>query len=1513
MKALVLSFLAAILFVPSLLLAAERPWTEVPPSQWQGNTKAKIAGLKGPCAATVAYPANQAAPLVCTTAGPCSAGWHEVRLVLRPAHVAGRIAFHSGVRVKAGKTVIAEMPGELFARAHQPEVRTCRFVQPRSGPLTLTVEAFADAGAVEKAFTAAELKNAAGMKSRPDAVLGKTQGSDAVDEILNDIAGKSLTPDTAVYYILDSLAVRPLSQSGRVVKVETDKVRYLPGETLRGAAVIEDVGGKGGEGALKVYLEHNVRDRVLVHCQPVRLGPKAQTVPLEVALPKEELGYALVAEFVSCDGADRSEAAEYFTIAENYLRVAVFTVQGGGGKEPEEQLRAMAQSLKEGYVNCVENFAWAEDDMVAMSPETDFWFSGQTWYHASKKGLKRKHELFHSKGISVVTYGKFIMGGYPGWVTAYDYPSDHRSQYYYPVGMWEGVNVRALDWVRNKEFQMYSGRPRTDFELFAQPWAPINPDPTPRMARIAAEEMARSAAMFGWDGVRWDGHPRGGGQCGGAGEFDLRAARRTQTLVRYFKDIMAAKYPNFRHGYNYFFIQKPPGYDWAYEDYELDELCRSGGLLMNESIGNATQGPFEYIAQNLQVEGDLCRERAGYFLGISSARGRRDELVEGALWAASGARTYGTPLRELRRYYTRYSQYTLDENLRRLVTPEKVLQPTSPTRLWWQPFVYETPLIAGKRQLVVNLLNLPLAETRPPENTPPKFTMSPGTAPVGFALSLPVGIQAKAVQLIDPWTLAVTEVPLRENRFEVPAVGIWLVAVIDLAMDAKAPSLASLYGPPKTFGVPRPGLKDQPCAPVVLDVAKGIREANKDFAPLSPPQQGDTAETKAQWDLLAPAERHAKLLQLRAKNPAQEMIKGWWKGGSLPEDLKLKDKKLAFGDLTPQRNGRLDIFHARGAMDYRLCLAETFAGLGRFAVHDAPLMGNFRTGGGHWLANGMPWQRFREFDLLLCTAIPHCAMGAENCYAMVEYVKAGGAVLCTGGEYAFGKGGFMHTVLERELLPVLCVETVDTRYADEPLAIEPGPDFPELAVRLDFSPKPCFWVWNQVLLKDSPAVKVFLKSGNRPVLAGWQLGKGRVACLLLDHRGKSEGSTTAFFDWADWPKLQRALMAWLAPAARQAAEPAPPAAAALAADVRALCDQLLADRLLDDASGTGASPATAGPDDGGAKETQLAGERLKQRLEDIRRLLAAPASPLVAAALAEQLATVGALPRETRWAMLDHVRRRVPADVVTVARRVERSRNAKIRQCAYQLAALANGPAFADWMRGEARPDDSDPGGRQRALALGLVWHRQPDLAAVGRKRVEAWNAKERATMLSYTGGKGFSMAAPEHPCLDSDELFERAAWLAYLSRQDPKTFGAQFAREWLMLAAYEEFCDRTVASLWDVRNPTAAQKAKIQVAGEVWQERKAGFRRLRDVAQNDVLALVRSHPEAAADGFCRAHFTAEYRTCLNVLGDFASNDVLTILKALAKAGANPDLARFAADRLRVEIPKSNVKTTNKF
>ncbi|MHB9134584.1 MAG: glutamine amidotransferase [Armatimonadota bacterium] len=1490
--------------LPLLVLLSSLAWGVIalPVDQWIGES-GEIAGVEGTHKYTIGYPEKQRCKLTFTSAQPVPAGVYWLRLQVRASHVSDEVAWKCALEMRVGGKAellpdpLAPAPTESryeasifrkpyfrgleFARANQPEWKTIRLVMPETAPLELTLVSEVKPDAAEKAMV-------------------KASAGDAPDEPGADLVGPiGLAPTVQQYFALEAAELAPISRSGYVAGVTTDKIRYTPGETLRGTAVVKDAAGKGGAGTLTLYLEHDVNTREKVKTLPVTLTREAQTVQFDFPLPTRELGYTLVAEYTSADGADTSEDVEHFTIAANFLRVAIHGSMIGWGStsdSPEKQRQLMADCRKK-YQNCGEMFAWAEEDMVGLSPESEWWFAGQSTYHLNKTGLKSLISEAHKQGISAITYGKFIMSGYLGWKTAYDYPLDHQGQYRFPVGMWESVMTKDMDRFYNKEFVPFNLWPNISGSalpsLYWQDFIPITPDPTPRMTRIAAEAILRSIEMFGWDGVRWDGHPRAwGGQCAGQGNYDYYASRQTQALVRYFKDIVNAKYPNFQHGYNYLYIQKEPNWNWAYEDFELDELCRGGGLLMNESIRGSGGQPFEWIGRNIQIEGDLCRERGGFFLGIScDGSSERDKLVEAILYAAGGCRVYNhvCDIGIVNRYVTRYMRYTFDETLRRLEKPEGVLKPVEETKLWWQPYVYETAREGNAGQLVVNLLNIPRTDSPTREYSKVyRWNMPAGTDPATFALTLPAGYTATGAHFIDPFTLAVTPVAVKDGRIEVPPVDMWLVLVVDMRIAADAPTLNSLYGPPRTFGVKRASLDIPRLEPKVLDISKESVDVNKDMLFLSPQPAGPKTDA-VDPDTLTGEARTAALLKLRDGFPEKFFLDGWWKGGTLPDDLKLKDKTPAFGDLTPRRDGRMDIYYVRGGLDYRLRLWETFAALPRFRVHDAPLQGAIRTYMSYSMVHPVAWKDYPQFDLMLFTSVPHAALGAENWYAVTEYVKAGGAAFFTGGEYAFGKGGYHHTVLDRTLLPVTSVENLDAKYVDPPAVLEPGKDLAELGIKLDFAAKPAFYCYNRVVLK--PGVKVFLKSGERPILVGWQVGKGRVACLLLDHRGKSEPGVNMFFDWKDWPALVRAVMAWLAPTAGVNPPAVPAPATEIQAQLAALNKDAARDIGIDDPLEKEDPEAGLGGD--GLPGVELDEESLKTRITLLTSLLRGEGKE-ISLAFAGQLGKVVNLPPDLHERLLEFVRRTPPPGLAEIGKTAVASRTPALRETGFQLLAIAGDPAFVTLARTPPPSGELTTMYRDRNLACAIACYQQPDLLPLAKERVKALNDKDLKVKMEYTGGQEFSLAAPEQPCLNSEEMYQRVAWLAYLSGADPANYGVQFAREWLLIAQYMGYAEQASDIVATDRIKSQKQKETDYAKFNRYLE---ALRRLDRVATPAFERLYAAHPELVAQGFAKANFLREVDRAIAFFGNRpvkADKAVLTVL-----AGAKQErLAGFAKARL---------------
>jgi hypothetical protein len=969
--------------------------------------------------------------------------------------------------------------------------------------------------------------------------------------------------------------------------------------------------------------------------------------------------------------------------------------------------------------------------------------------------------------------------------------------------------------------------------------------------------------------------------------------------VRYFKDIVAQRHPDFRHGYNYLGIERAKGHDWAQEDFELDELCRGGGLLMNESIGNASGGyTFAQIARNLQVDGDLCRERGGYYLGISYAISPRDRLIESALWAAGGCRPHGAMTREVCRYCTRHARYTFDENLRRLARPEKVLAPAAETRLWWQPFVYETPAADGRRELVVNLLNLPQEDARPPRDFtgPPVWNMPSGTDPVDFEITLPAGLEAVGATLIDPWTLAVERVPLAGNRVSVPPVAIWSVLVIELAADSQAPALASLYGPPVTFGATRPDLDPAARRPeVVLSPDDKMPAVEERFATLQPHWVRQRREAEVAVDALRGKELEQALLARR--EPPEALVQQWWKGGSLPADLAIKDKRPDFGDLAPRRDGRVDIHYGRGTMDYRLRIKTACGRLDRFRVQESGLWGG---GVGYHLGGRVDWHDFPRFDLMVFTGIPHSAIGVENSYALVEYVKAGGGVLFTGGEYAFGKGGYMHTVLERELLPLRCAGMQDTAYASPPLPFEPGPDFADLGVTVDFSARPVYWVRNRAVLE--PGTKVFLKSGDRPILVGRSLGKGRVACLLVDHRGKSEAGTTAFWNWPDWPKLAAAVLDWLAPDAVRT-DPVPPPAnvARLVGEFESAADDEMLDGLV---AGDDAGPSALPGGLLAAPEEQLAGEQLQARITLVQRALEAGDSPELATVLARQMATVGSLPLGVRLRIVRVLERLRPPIAAEQGRAALETADSVLHGSGSLLLAVAGDPGFRTLLDSQpALAVDSEMAARERTrdLALAVAVYPKPDLVEAGRKRVAAWDRQQadcRAAFVRTAGHGDTDLIESSGPYLDAEAVLARLAWLAYLVRHDPAAYSRAFIREWLWIGEYEDYCERSIQEVGeDKRISNTVRSLQTESWGGLWSRLSC----LRELARPDAERVLAERPAEVATVMAELRFAPQVRDAINLLGHRPARESGPVLAPLAQA-FHPDLAAFAAERLAAAI-----------
>ena len=1494
----------------ALLIATPLFAADAAPAVGAWTRRATAAGVDKAMAVAVGFPENKAENAVFTTAGSLPAGVYELQFDAASSHVGDGIAWNGALTVREPLALtLTNFPAIQFGSPAKTETRTAIIVQPKNGPLRIVFGTSVQAMDMGVAFTK-RVSDSAPTGNRPSAIKSAAPAGKGPLDMSSDAGGLDLvelSPAKQFYFLVDNVRLRKISEVGYPTKLNVPKIRYLPGEEFKGSVELASFEGTPATGELSLFIENGLQTRTLAKKIPVPAFTGRQTIDFTFTLPKEELGAALIASFARADGSEPAERREFFTIAENFYRVAIhYTGVMGRNKLKidADELRGAMKKIKENYANCYEIFAWAQEDMVGMSPAQDVWFSGQTCYQISKAYMQAMIRASHDNGIAAVSYGKFIMSGYLGWKTAWDRPLDHRMQFDFPVGMWDGVSEHDLQWFRYNEF-IPENRPDTGgaFSLSRPGFIPINPDETPPMARIAAEEIVRSMKMFGWDGIRWDGHPRGdnmfAGQLGGPGKLDPYQARKTQALVKYIKDIVAKEVPTARWGYNYLFTHPNPTHDWAVQDHELDELCADGGLIMNESIRKSHGSPFEHIARNIQVEADLARERGGYLLCISCDEvSVRDSFIEGIIYYAGGCRPYGVAgaFTELNRYATRYGCYTLDERLRRLNRPEAVIKPVGPTTLWWTPFVYETPRNAkGESQLVVNLMNLPYKDlVLAGHDKNSSYNLKTASEPATFQLTLPAGYTSGAVKMIDPFTLGVSTLAVKEGVISVPSVPVWSVMIIDLASDQKTVRISEQFGPAPTINRVRPNTPNVP--QIVLDPAVPPLKLWQQMLDACKNQEGGwTGASSLESEKTASLpekERNATLMKLR-DDPwlaPEKTLVSLYSSSALKPDFDLKEQ-AKLPPIPLKRNGVLDVFEGCGVLADRLRLDEALATVPRFALSTGDLGG----GRGRFGMNNLAPDHFPGLDLVVFHDIPATAVGAGNSYAMLRWVKAGGGALFTGGPFSFGKGAYIHTILDRELLPVQIAQQLDIKYIQDGAIIEPGPDFDLLGLPAGFrddvlKTKPKFWAFNEVALRPGADVKVFLKAGNRPILVGWKLGEGHVACLLAATMGTSENGQVAFAEWSRWPELLGATVKWLAPGAGEVTPKAVPLVKEREAAIQTLEDKRV-DRMIE--SGLDAKPAV--------KNAAGAADQAKS-LAAIRTILAnGEGDPASAAVLTDQLGADAGITVQFAEEIVRFLAKNRPptAKLVEGYKRCSASSEPTVQSLGQQMLGMAGTVEFVNAVRALGDPQTAGVPQARWGTMLGIALCPSDDLIPIGVARCAAWQALSDKRFKQYTDGKGYSIEFPPVPHLDSDALLERAAWFSYLARRKPDLFAGPMLREWLLLRQYLFYTDQTIGVFLERAGkgpPIQAGPLRVKAAqaGELgrfyWQ---LGF--LLEAQAREIFS---TRPKDAADAVSQTFCRREVEFALNLIGRTLPKDAKPILERLV-AMRHTHLGAVAERRLK--------------
>jgi hypothetical protein len=575
----------------------------------------------------------------------------------------------------------------------------------------------------------------------------------------------------------------------RLVSVRSQAVLYGLHEPVVGTVTVENPAQQAQAVTVTAWLEWDLDSRNKLQTATLTVAPgktDVATFRWGGGLPK--YGYALKAQ-VAVGGHPVAAGEDYFNICDNFWNVAL---PWGIGWMPDafdknlmpttdpSYMDHYTQTMRAGYFNCFEYMFWAQDDFLAMVPVQPVWWSGQARYRESEASLKLLIATAHEQGIKAITYAKYCGAGSFGMEKAREHPE----------WVYQSDGTLSVD----RAVKQIHDWDSTDQDLAGKHWGgwdAVNYNMNnPAALEVGIKSLSDSATVLGWDAARWDGNFDVSSEV-----YDLSGklvekltpdqvdAHNAANMARTKAEVSQA-HPQFRYGYNWMLGT------WQHmmttTSRESTELCRGGGMIMNEYIRGSTsvQSPWhrwDAFGPSMADDVEAVRKLGGYYDPILVDWGTTpDGKYADAFTYAAGAHPYYAHL--WGDFVTRNSAFLWDNALTRVHDPEDLAQVS--TGVWWESWVFQRPLDATHQQLIIHLINPPAhptvgASPKPEDMPGPQKDLQVRLKPGGLGGWIP----ARA-WVLSPEPALREALPLQtvENVYQctVPEVDLWTILVIDM-------------------------------------------------------------------------------------------------------------------------------------------------------------------------------------------------------------------------------------------------------------------------------------------------------------------------------------------------------------------------------------------------------------------------------------------------------------------------------------------------------------------------------------------------------------------------------------------------------------------------------------------------------------------------------------------------------------------------------------------------------------
>jgi len=524
------------------------------------------------------------------------------------------------------------------------------------------------------------------------------------------------------------------------IAVLTDRVVYLPDSPGQAEVTITAPDDWPADLTLRSTLEYGLNERQDLPDLPITQSA-GRTVSIPFLAPSDAWGCAMNVQLVRGDEM-LAAARDVFAVGTNAYRLGQQSNHGGAlaghrvreFKGKDSYYTSQWRSMKGTWL---EIFGHLPSEVVGLTTEWDEWISMQGRYRASKATIRAYIESAHDLGMKVMMYNNATPSGWVGTRWARKHPE--WLSYTYMGNLRADMNVEDIE----KQKQWHKTLQPHTTTYFHPLYLNFN---NQGMIEFACDQMLGACEMFGYDGVRFDGHWIIGDVWSGIGyAMDGRRPNRGKSvdavstrILDDMKNYTWAGKPDFNFGYNY-----GPHYEsgGARNPRSYRKACANDGMILWEG------STFDDAYSDLRVGALKLRENAlrvhqnggvhyGQAYMIHTDLFSSNEFALRYFFIANFAATshiyagvypnhqFYQPIQGLYfRFALRYGEILFDRGLQPVLNSGDYLSVTASGKvsddLWWKPYMYKRQL-DGRYQLITHLVNMPASGVNKKNSTPDK-------------------------------------------------------------------------------------------------------------------------------------------------------------------------------------------------------------------------------------------------------------------------------------------------------------------------------------------------------------------------------------------------------------------------------------------------------------------------------------------------------------------------------------------------------------------------------------------------------------------------------------------------------------------------------------------------------------------------------------------------------------------------------------------------------------------------